>query len=88
MLPVSEVVHATIRLLGFCLGQTVASLWSRQTRDKGVSGRTLASLGIRFTGLERHTRFNKAAKWSHVQRQAGKQLLTAGLACFAVSSHQ
>lgn len=39
-------------LLGFCWDQTERSLWSRQTRDKEVSGRTLASLGIWFTGVE------------------------------------
>lgn len=52
LLSVIKVVHATIPLLGFCLDQTEVSLWSRQTRDKGVSGRTLASLGISFTGGE------------------------------------
>lgn len=44
--------HASIPLLGYCLDQTEVSLWSRQTRDKKVSGRTLASLGISFTGVK------------------------------------
>lgn len=52
LLPVIKSVHASIPLLGFCLDQTKLSLWSRQTRYKEVSGRTLASLGISFTGVE------------------------------------
>lgn len=50
LLSVIKAVHATI--LGFCLDQTELSLWSRQSRDKEVSERTLASLGISFTGVE------------------------------------
>ncbi len=52
LLFVIKAVHASIPLLGFCLDQTELTLWSRQTRDKEVSGRTLASLGISFTGVE------------------------------------
>lgn len=60
-------------MLGFCLGRTGPSLWSRRARDKEVRGRTLASLGISFTGVqEAHTLFNRAGNRSHVRR---KQLL-------------
>lgn len=38
-------------LASVCVRQKL-SLWSRQTRDKEVSERTLASLGISFTGVE------------------------------------
>ena len=56
LLSVIKAVHASIPLLGFCVDQTEPSLWSRQDRDKEVSGRTLASLGISFTGVkEAHT---------------------------------
>lgn len=52
LLSVIKVVHASTPQLGLCLDQTELALWSRQTRDKEVSGQTLASLGISFTGVE------------------------------------
>lgn len=50
--PVIKVVRAFTPQLGFCLDQTEPALWSRQTRDKEVSGRTLASFGVSFTRVK------------------------------------
>lgn len=52
LISVIKAVQASIPLSGFCLDQTEVSLWSRQSRDKEVRGRTLTSLGISFAGFE------------------------------------
>lgn len=52
LLSVIKVGHACTPQLGFCLDQTEPALWSRQTRDKEVSGRTLASFGVSFTRVK------------------------------------
>lgn len=53
LLSVIRGVGVSTLLLGFCVAQTGPSLGSRHTRDKKVSGWTLASLGISFTGGKR-----------------------------------
>lgn len=52
LLSVIKVGHAFTPQLGFCLDQTEPALWSRQTRDKEVSGRTLASFAVSFTRVK------------------------------------
>lgn len=52
LLSVIKVVRAFTPQLGFCLDQTEPALWSRQARDKEVSGRTLASFGVCFTRVK------------------------------------